>query len=155
MKMLSFLKNSQSPSDLVEDTDIDVTPIMNMFIILIPFLVSMAVFTRLAIIEFKVPSNSNKSLSKGTPKMKLTLVVNNEFILFTEGAKLIDSVAVADPFDVSMLEVRLSMIRDSVTIKNEAVLSVNDSVSFENIVTVMDACKFVGFSKLGLSGSAE
>ncbi len=68
MKKLSFLKKRSTPSEVANEADIDVTPIMNMFIILIPFLVSMAVFTKLAIIEFNVPANSGKNLSTGTPK---------------------------------------------------------------------------------------
>ena len=155
MKKPLYLRNRKDPSDHLVDTDIDVTPIMNMFIILIPFLVSMAVFTKLAILEFNVPANSGKNLSKGKPKLKLTLVVNNKFILFTEGSKLLDSIAIKDEFKIEDVRTTLETLKDSVSIKNEAVLSVNDSVNFDDIVTVMDACKLVGFNKLGLSGTAE
>ena len=39
-----------------ETKDVDVTPVMNVFVILIPFLLLMAVFTKIAIIDFSLPS---------------------------------------------------------------------------------------------------
>jgi biopolymer transport protein ExbD len=48
---LTLYKSQRPPSELVESADLDVTPVMNMFIILIPFLVSMAVFTNLSILS--------------------------------------------------------------------------------------------------------
>jgi len=38
--------------DMIE---LDVTPVMNLFMVLIPFLVSMAVFTHIAVIDFSLP----------------------------------------------------------------------------------------------------
>ena len=39
----------------LETFDLDITPMMNIFMILIPFLVSMAVFTQIAVVEFSLP----------------------------------------------------------------------------------------------------
>ena len=53
--MLSLFRSSHPPSQTIDNADVDVTPVMNVFIILIPFLVSMAVFTHHAIVEFSLP----------------------------------------------------------------------------------------------------
>ena len=59
---LSFL-NHQPPSEAADVADLDVTPVMNMFVILIPFLVSMAVFAHVSIIEFSLPPNVGPSMA--------------------------------------------------------------------------------------------
>lgn len=155
MNKLSFKTNSNEPSEMA-DVDIDVTPIMNMFIILIPFLVSMAVFTKLAILEFQVPANSGSSLSKGTPKLKMTMVLNSTSVKITQGADMLDSIGLKDGVvDEKLLKDRLLLLDDKITIKNEAVLAVSDSVEFETIVSVMDICKSSGYEKIGISSSVE
>jgi len=152
---LSLFKHNRKPSELVDGSDIDVTPIMNMFIILIPFLVSMAVFTKLAILNFKVPSNTGLGLSKGKPKLKLTLVVKKNYILFTEGSKLLDSLAYIDKINPKNIKIKLNNLQDSVIIKNEAILAIDDDIIFDDIVAIMDVCKKTGFNKIGLSSSVK
>ena len=72
MKLTLF--KTPPPSDAEEDTEVDVAPVMNMFIILVTFLISMAVFTHMAILEFSLPPNVGTGLdqSQGKPKLKLT-----------------------------------------------------------------------------------
>ena len=48
---------SRRPSAGLDSPDLDVTPVMNMFIILIPFLVGMAAFTKLAAHEITLPGD--------------------------------------------------------------------------------------------------
>jgi biopolymer transport protein ExbD len=52
----SFVKR-KPPSDAASDIELDLTPMMSMFLILLPFLVSMAVLTHLTILEFSLPPN--------------------------------------------------------------------------------------------------
>ena len=48
-----------------EQIDLDVTPVMNLFMVLIPFLVSMAVFTHIAVIDFSLPPGDAAGDSQG------------------------------------------------------------------------------------------
>jgi biopolymer transport protein ExbD len=147
----------RSPSEVAEAADIDVTPVMNMFIIMIPFLVSMAVFSHLAMIDFSLPPNVGTQLdaSGGEPKLKLTVVVAPEYLAVTFGEKMLDSLGLIDGrFDVGLLGERLRERRDSVEIKDEVIVAVRDAIKFETVVDVMDACRDVGFEKIGLSSAA-
>jgi biopolymer transport protein ExbD len=51
----------KSTSKEIELFDLDVTPVMNLFMVLIPFLVSMAVFTHLAVVDFSLPPANTPS----------------------------------------------------------------------------------------------
>ncbi len=156
---LSFSKRKWAPSEVAEEViDIDVTPVMNMFIILIPFLVSMAVFTHLSILEFSLPPNVGAGLdmSKGKPKLKITIVINRDYLAITHGEKMLDSLAIVDDgYDYKTLYTKLIEHRNNVEIKNEVVVAVQDAIKFKHVVRVMDQCKEAGFDKVGLSSAPE
>jgi hypothetical protein len=59
---LALFKETTPPSASFDENDIDITPMMNMFIILVTFLVSMAVFTHVAILDFSLPPNVGAGL---------------------------------------------------------------------------------------------
>ncbi len=80
------------PSAAVPGADLDVTPVMNMFIILIPFLVSMAAFTQLAVHEFGLPRDEGAGEAQAADELPLTVVLESAGILVVRG-----DVVVADP----------------------------------------------------------
>ena len=156
MKALIFTSPYETPSDAVETVNTDVTPVMNLFIILIPFLISMAVFTHLSIVEFSVPPNVGASLdpSNGKPKLKLTAVVAADYVVLTCGEKVLDSIAFAKNAaapDTLLGSFRAN--RERADVQDEVIVAVQDAVPFERIVAVMDLCKQAGFVKLGLSNA--
>ncbi len=156
---LSFSKRNRTPSEAAEEViDIDVTPVMNMFIILIPFLVSMAVFTQMAIIDFSLPPNVGAGLdtSKGKPKLKITVVINKGYCAITHGERMLDSLPCIDEeYNYKKLETQLVIRRKDVEIKDEMVVAVQDAIRFKYVVKVMDRCRDAGFTKVGLSSAPE
>jgi len=52
----------------VESKELDVTPIMGVFVILIPALLLMAVFTEIAVIDFSIPQSSDSEESQEKEK---------------------------------------------------------------------------------------
>ncbi len=156
---LTFSKRSKTPSEAASEViDIDVTPIMNMFVILIPFLVSMAVFTQLTIIEFSLPPNVGAGLdtSKGKPKLKITVVVTGGYLAITHGEKMLDSIPlVSHDYNYDAFYDKLSVRRQEVEIKNEVIVAVQDPIHFKYVVRIMDRCRDAGFEKVGLSSAPD
>ena len=149
-RRLSQHKNlSQSVEEVI---DIDVTPVMNMFVVLIPFLISMAVFSHIVVQKFSLPPNSSSSLnqSKGPTKLKLTVTISPNYMLITRGGKLIDSLKYGEYEKLSEI---LLEIKANDTL-NSAVVSVNDSIEFQDVITVMDKCRESGYTKVGISSQA-
>ena len=154
--MLSFSGiRKKTPSEFVEETlDIDVTPVMNMFIILIPFLVSMAVFTQQAILDFNLPSSAANTVDKSTAliKPKLTVVASENFFALTVGEKMIDSVSTINgKYNYLKLENILFSQKSDTSISDDIVIAVKDGVKFSEVVKIMDICKTTGFDRVGLS----
>lgn len=158
MKFSITKSSNRMPSETEGLPEIDVTPIMNMFVILIPFLVSMAVFTHLSVLEFSLPPNAGSGLEDTgeKPKLKLTIVAAESYTAIIIGETMLDSVSlVNDNFDYAIIAEKISQYREKTEVKNEVVIAVRDKVKFERIVTIMDKCKEAGFEKLSLSSATE
>ncbi len=158
--MNSVLNRVRTPSEAAgADVDIDVTPVMNMFVILIPFLVSMAVFTHVSILEFSLPPNvgAGMNTSDGKPKLKATIVVAPSFLAITHGDRLLDSIPVQSngEYRLEQLETLLRARRENMDIRDEAIVAVRDAVRFKHVVAVMDRVRAVGFGKVGLSSATQ
>ncbi|MGD9202511.1 MAG: biopolymer transporter ExbD [Chitinispirillia bacterium] len=156
---MTFSKRNQTPSETVDEViDINVTPVMNMFVILIPFLVSMAVFTQLSIIEFTLPPNVGKGLddSKGKPKLKITVVITSEYLAITRGENMLDSIVkTGDNYNYDIFLDKLSLQRNENEIKDEIIVAVRNAIQFKYVVKIMDICHKAGFKKIGLSSALE
>jgi biopolymer transport protein ExbD len=158
MIKLSFIKN-QPPSALEDQCDIDVTPIMSILIILIPFLVSMAVLTHLSILQFGLPPNVGPGMGGGgeKPKLKLTVVVTENYLGITYGESMLDSIPAAggvqnfDLFAQKLAARRQAAGSDG----NEIVVASRDRIRLKDVVAVMDKCRETGFEKIGLSSATD
>ena len=158
MSFLSSCAKLKHPSEAAGMAEVDVTPVMNMFVILIPFLVSMAVFTHFTILEFSVPPNVDAGLSREDekPKLRLTLVITEDFLGLTLGDRMLDSIPlISSEHDFAALESAVSNRAASLEIQDEVVVASRDNISFQNIVTAMDIFRRNGFTKIGISSATE
>jgi biopolymer transport protein ExbD len=160
MKTLSLFAKSFVPSDSIEaEIELDVKPMMNVLIILIPFLVSVAEYTRLAVIDMSLPPNVTTVGGAGQgekPKLKLTVVVAPSYFCVTLGDALLDSIARTGPeYSYDSLSARLSSRRRTVDVKDEVIVAPRDGIPFKYVVRVMDACRKTGFEKISLASATE
>jgi len=153
---LSLFQRNKPVSESAEDNEIDVAPVMNMFIILVTFLISMTVFTHIAILQFTLPPNISKTLdqSQGKPKLRLTVRLGSDLLGVVLGEKLLDSLPVTSGrFPFEALAARLKERRMNADVQDEIVIASRDEIAFKQVVRVMDLCRDAGFGKVGLSSA--
>jgi biopolymer transport protein ExbD len=148
------------PSEAAADIELDLTPMMSMFLILLPFLVSMAVLTHLTILEFSLPPNvgaasaGNSLLEK--PRLKLTIVITPHYLLATYGERMLDSVAVIENhYDFLKIDSLITRCKKDFNCGSELIVASHDHVPLKHIVALMDRCKAAGFDKIGLSSATS
>ena len=143
-----------------EPIDIDMTPMMNMLIILISFLVTMVVFTQLAVIQFELPSNSQETQgdagtesADSTPETNLTLVVSEGgFQIIGEGKKQDPIPKISAGYDFKTLDNSLAQLRAQYPAAVSMVLLIEPFVLYQDIITTMDVCRARRFPDVLLSG---
>lgn len=139
----------------VEMFDLDVTPVMNLFMVLIPFLVSMAVFTHLAVIDFSLPPSQTEGAAEAgeTKELDISIVVTrNGFRIVGTGNKL-DLVPLKNGrYQFDQLRALLKAVKFQYPSQKSVVLVLEEDVIYDDIVKFMDVCRESQFPDIGLSG---
>lgn len=143
-------------SDLSEGVDIDVTPVMNMFIILIPFLVSMAVFTHLASHAFTLPGDEGANEAQTAAELPLTVALTTSSVTVIRGdVVLVEVQRTAESQPYGALFDHLQTLHGQWPDVDEVVVAVDDGVVCADIVICLDACRSAGFTEVGLASGAN
>lgn len=127
--------------------DLDVTPVLNMFIILIPFLISMTAFTHLATHEFSLPGNEGPGWTTGPEQLPLTVAVGTAGLLVAEGEVVLVEFSRRD--GRLSLEELAAVVRERMPAR--VVLAVDEPIATAEVVACLDACREAGCLDLGLA----
>jgi biopolymer transport protein ExbD len=137
---------ARRPSQQAGAPDVDVTPVMNMFIILVPFLVSMAVFTQVASHAFSLPASDGAGEAITAAELPLTVVLRDDGVLVARGDRELAHL----PADLTGLDVVLAAERRRGG-KDQVVVAVDDAVTCAAIVRCLDRCRDAGFTDVGIA----
>ena len=145
---------AKSTSKEVEMTDLDVTPVMNLFMVLIPFLVSMAVFTHIAVIDFSLPPSQSEASEPGDSKeLDISVVITTSGFRIVGTGKKLDMVPkMMGQYQFEQLRVLLKAIKFQYPSQKSVVLVLEPEVLYDDIVKFMDICRESQFPDIGLSG---
>ena len=166
---MSILRKKRSKS--FEETDLDIIPVMNMFLVLIPFLLMFASFFHLKVINTSVPVLSEAMYEAKIKKsgIKLTVVVE------IKSTKIYVS-AISDEIEEDVLKnmestidrkekeneslarlaVSLEKIKSDYPASDTVIIIPEDDVIYDTIIQTMDVARYSNenplFPKVVLSG---
>ena len=143
--------------------DLDMTPMMNMLIILISFLVTMVVFTQLAVIKFNLPPQGggggdeakapSDSAADTAQNVDITVVVSeNGFQIVGEGRKLDPIPKSVKDFDFKRLGQFMQTLKKEYPGAEDVVLLIDSAIVYQDIITTMDVMRENKFPNILLSG---
>lgn len=145
----------KSAGQSIEQFDLDVTPVMNLFMVLIPFLVSMAVFTHIAVIDFSLPpaQTENNDGGEETKELDISIVITAEgFRIVGTGNKLDLIQKDRGQYQYEQLRVLLKAIKFQYPSQKSVVLVLESDILYDDIIKFMDICRESQFPDIGLSG---
>jgi biopolymer transport protein ExbD len=154
------------------NVEIDMVPIMNMFLVLIPFLLISSSFLHLKAINTSVPvkSNSSAEVAPDQSEVSLTLMVSltqSTIDVKPTAAELTDSELSALDFAIKRQDdsndafaeftERLALLKQQYPKSDTLILSPENSVPYKDMVKLMDAARGLAmeeplFAKVVISG---
>jgi biopolymer transport protein ExbD len=141
----------------VRDADVNITAVMNIFLILIPFLLLTAVFVRIAVLELSLPSMSRKGQVSQTPQENV--IINMLFI--KEAGFELRSTDLNKPiivtkknanYDWDQLKMQLAKIKAKHPQSEDIIMFPENTIMYDTIIHVMDRCREVGLPNISISG---
>jgi biopolymer transport protein ExbD len=142
--------------DYRSEARINILPILNLFSVLVPFMMLAAVFAEIAIIEIDCKSigSGNEGVEPERPPLMLTVIISEEGL--TVGLKdgFLESI-VLNPdgtYNISKLEEQLLEIKDTYPDYEELIIASEFAVKYQSVVRVMDSARKSGFPDISFSG---
>ena len=124
----------------VDTAELNITAFMNLMVILVPFLLITAVFSRLAILELNLPGSSTEPANPQELVFQLEVIVREGRI--EVGDRNIGALGIypntVDGYDYEALSAKLSEIKQSYPEKTEAAILLESNIAYDTLIQVMD-----------------
>jgi len=124
-----------------EDTaELNITAFMNLMVILVPFLLITAVFSRLAILELNLPGSSSEPADPQEQTFQLEVIVRADKIEVGDRTQgLLGIYPNTDAgYDYEALSTKLSELKNRYPQKTDAAILLEQDIAYDTLVQVMD-----------------
>ena len=125
----------------VETAELNITAFMNLMVILVPFLLITAVFSRLAVLELNLPGSSAEPVEQEKLVFQLEIIIRDGRI--EVGDRTVGTLGVfprdkSGEYDFDALSAKLREIKRSYPDKTDASILLESEISYDTLVQVMD-----------------
>ncbi len=125
-----------------EQAEIDVTTFLNLMVVLIPFLLITAVFSRITIQELNLPQQASGGNSPDKPLITIEVILRKDRLQITDGDKITDTIKLVDgKQDYATLSEKLLVLKEQYKEKEDAVILIEPDIEYDDVIRVMDAVK--------------
>ena len=125
-----------------EDTaELNITAFMNLMVILVPFLLITAVFSRLAVLELNLPGSSTEPVEPQDQTFQLEVIVRKDKIEIgdrNQGLLGIYPNSDDGEYDYEALSGKLSELKERYPKKTDASILLESDIEYNTLVQVMD-----------------
>lgn len=132
--------------------ELDVTAFINLIVVLVPFLLSTAVFTRLSVIDLSLPAQSNNAVEQlKVDDLKLEIVIRPDALEVGDkiGGLIQRIPMVGGAHDLATLNSLAQAIKTKFPNHNNATLLSQPDTPYDTLVQLMDALREVPGSNGG------
>ena len=149
------LKNAIGRGRKREEVEVNITGVMNIFLILIPFLVLTAVFVRIAVLELTLPSAGRQSSVAAENRqvvLNILAITESGFQMTSPNITHRKLAKVNGDFDYAGLIRQLRTIKEKYPASEDIIVRPDSGILYDVIIQVMDRCRDEGFPNVQLAG---
>ena len=129
-----------------ETAELNITAFMNLMVILVPFLLITAVFSRLAILELNLPGSSTETVDPQEQTFQLEVIVRKDQIEVgdrNQGLLGVYRNSADGEYDYDALSDKLSQLKRKYPEKTDASILLEQDIEYDTLVQVMDRVRVV------------
>lgn len=124
-----------------ESPELDITTFLNLMVILIPFLLISAVFSRVAILELSVPTDAGGDASNN-PNFSIEVIVRSSGLELANGSQVVAAIPKKDGrYNLERLSEMLRRLKADYPQKEEATVLMEPDIEYDYLVQVMDTVR--------------
>jgi biopolymer transport protein ExbD len=123
-----------------EPPELDITTFLNLMVVLVPFLLITAVFSRITIVELDVPSGAGGATNK--PKVTIEVIIRKKGLEVSNGRSVIASMPIkGGEYDLKTLSSTLQKIKKNYPDKTDATILMEEDILYDTMIKIMDVIR--------------
>ena len=123
--------------------EIDITTFLNLMVVLVPFLLITAVFSRLTIVELNLPSSAGGA-SNSTDNFRVEVIVREQGVEVSNGSAIIATIPKQeDEFDFETLSDTMVALKQNYPDHDAASVLMEPLIPYDYLIQVMDTVRAV------------
>lgn len=124
-----------------EPADLDMTTFLNLMVVLVPFLLITAVFSRITIVELSLPSATGGPAPL-EPPFRVEVIVRDEGLEITNGSAVIAAIPnVEGDYDLATLSTYLQSLKRDYPDQEQASVLLEPDIAYDYLIRVMDVVR--------------
>lgn len=149
---MPYIRPSQRIKKKLEgSTELNVVPVMNLFLVIIPFLLLAVAFAKITVLDSTLPASGEApeeqaKKEKDKPKLNLTIIITDKgfHIAGTGGVVVQRGKKIAVPrlsdgkYDFDKLAKKISFIKKKFPEENNVIVIAEDSINYQIVIRTMD-----------------
>ena len=121
--------------------ELDMTTFMNLMVVLLPFLLMTAVFSRINVVELTLPSPTGGA-APAKPEFRLEVIVRETGIELSNGEAIIAAIPkVEGVYDLAMLSQMVMTLKQDYPDSNDASVLLEPEIEYDHLIQVMDVVR--------------
>jgi len=121
--------------------ELDITTFMNLMVVLVPFLLISAVFSRVTIMELSVPTAAGQS-AVAKPNFTIEVIVRKNGLELGNGASVVAALPKKDDqYDLPKLSEMLQRLKRDYPEKDDATVLLDPEIEYDALIHVMDTVR--------------
>ncbi len=135
-----------------ETPELDITTFLNLMVVLIPFLLISAVFSRVTIQELSVPTSAGAA-GPSTPNFAIEVIVRKAGLEIANGSSVEAALPLKDgKYDMALLSEILLRLKAGYPDKKDATVLMEPEIEYDYLIQIMDALRS---TELPVEGSEQ
>ncbi len=137
-----YRQGSKAPPEL------EITTFLNLMVVLVPFLLITAVFSRITILQLKLPEGSGGASDK--QKVTIEVIVRSKGLEIGNGKGIVGTIPKVDgKYDFKKLSEYLVKIKKNYPDKTDATVLMEPDIEYDYLVKTMDAVRSIEVNQPG------
>ncbi len=124
-----------------EPAELDVTTFLNLMVVLVPFLLITAVFSRITIVELSLPTSAGGQ-SASSDSVRVEVIVRDRGLELSNGRTVIASMPkVEDEYDLDRLSEFVVALKRDYPGQSQASVLLEPQIEYDHLIQVMDVVR--------------
>lgn len=124
-----------------DKSELDMTTFLNLMVVLVPFLLITAVFSRITIVELSLPTSAGGSAPIES-SFRVEVIVRSEGLEISNGSTVIATLPKVDgEYDLERLSELVLSLKRTYPEKNDASVLLEPDIAYDHLIQVMDVVR--------------